>query len=130
MYLLRRLISLVIILAAITYAGFFAFLNSAPVYVILPFFGEVQSSAAVSYLVTFLVGSAFASLYFILDWTRMTFEIRRHRRNSVDLGYNKNGKLKKQQRSNRLDEDLYESEHDDSYKNGPDNTSEPLRTGP
>jgi len=113
MYLLRRLASLFIVLAAITYAGFFAFLNSAPVYVILPYFGEMQTSGAVSYLLTFVAGALFASLYFVLDWTRLHFEIRRHRRTAKDLSQRPNGKSKKRPKS--YDDENYDTDHD-SYK--------------
>lgn len=103
MYLLRKLASLILILGAITYAGFFAFLNSAPAYVVLPFYGEVKTSGAISYLLAFLAGALFASAYFVLDWTRKYMELRRHRRLALDMGYQANGKAKKRQIS--YDED-------------------------
>jgi uncharacterized integral membrane protein len=91
MVFLRKLLSLLLILFAITYAGFFAFLNSAPIYVNLPYFGEYKAPGAVSFILAFVMGALFAMLYFGLDSMKKSFELRRRGRELSALKRDQHG---------------------------------------
>jgi uncharacterized integral membrane protein len=80
MIFLRKLTNLLLILILVSYAGFFAFLNSDPIYINLPYFGEFKAPGSIAFVLTFVVGALFSALYFAMDAIRKSFEIRRNKK--------------------------------------------------
>jgi uncharacterized integral membrane protein len=77
---LRRLISFVVVLAFLSYGGYFGFLNTDKVYVNIPYFGEYRVVGSLAFLASFVLGALFAALFFGYDFFRKTFEVHKSRR--------------------------------------------------
>ncbi len=74
---IRRLINVVIVLAALGYGSYFAYINTETVRIDVPFLGDFHPMAFVAYFACFVVGAIFASIFFAIELTRKSWQLRK-----------------------------------------------------
>lgn len=80
MIYLKRLISIVLILTGIAYAGYFSWHNMDIVRIDVPLLGEFHVAGCIAYLACFVVGALFATLFLSIELARKSFQLRKSRK--------------------------------------------------
>ena len=76
MIFLRKLLSFFIILVITLYIGYFTYLNTDRIFVIVPGLGEQTISKAFGFLTSFTLGAIFSCLFFGFDFIKKSLEVR------------------------------------------------------
>src|SRR5688500_14365330 len=81
----RRLISYWALLVVAAIGAYILLYNQELIYVVLPGIGQFKVLSAIAFIVCFLLGVTFVSLYFMVDIFKKTWEIRSLRKKNVFL---------------------------------------------
>ena len=71
-----KLLSFTASLVGILVVAYFAYMNTALVYIYLPFLGEYNLPGTMAYMISFVGGAVFACLYFLRDSMKKSHQVR------------------------------------------------------